>query len=182
MKKNACDRNIVGLLIDLDDTLFLEHTYVLSGINAVVDFVCKTHLPKNQSDTLKLNLQYQFLKFGRINLFNDIVEMVDNLEIDEVVSVYRNHKPEISLMTGVREVLEQLSQSYQLALVTDGNSGVQRNKIEALDIERYFEAIIFCDVDSTSVSFELILTLVFFRSSSFIFKDDFTKSSFDVSS
>ncbi len=46
------------------------------------------------------------------------------------------------LYPGAREVLEQLAQQATLALVTNGLSDVQRARIERLDIEQYFDAIV----------------------------------------
>lgn len=46
------------------------------------------------------------------------------------------------LYPGVREVLEKLAPRAKLALVTNGLSGVQRARIERLDIGKYFDAIV----------------------------------------
>ena len=45
------------------------------------------------------------------------------------------------LYPGAREILEQLDQRATLALITNGLSGVQRARIERLDIGKYFDAI-----------------------------------------
>ncbi len=46
------------------------------------------------------------------------------------------------LYPGARDVLEQLAGQATLALITNGLSGVQRARIERLDFEQYFEAIV----------------------------------------
>ncbi len=46
------------------------------------------------------------------------------------------------LYSEAREVLEQLTQQATLALITNGLSEVQRARIERLDIEQYFDAIV----------------------------------------
>lgn len=46
------------------------------------------------------------------------------------------------LYAGAREVLEQLGENASLAMVTNGLSEVQRARIERLDIDRYFDAIV----------------------------------------
>lgn len=138
-------RKVTALLIDLDDTLYLEHTYVLSGIEAVVDFICREYLTLSRRDVLIKDLQYNFLKFGRKQLFNSIVEEAKGLQMQEIVTIYRQHTPKISLMSGIEEVLNKLSTRFQLALVTDGNSIMQKNKIKALGIESHFNVIVCCD-------------------------------------
>ena len=46
------------------------------------------------------------------------------------------------LYRGARDVLEKLARQAKLALVTNGLSGVQRARIERLDIGKYFDAIV----------------------------------------
>lgn len=46
------------------------------------------------------------------------------------------------LYEGVREILDRLSGKVSLALVTNGLSEVQRARIERLDIDRYFDAVV----------------------------------------
>ena len=99
---------------------------------------------------LETKLKYNFLKFGRANLFNSIVDATEGLDITQVVSVYREHQPSITLLTGVEAALKKLSQRYKLALVTDGNTLMQKNKVNALQLEQYFDVITFCQDYSAS--------------------------------
>ena len=46
------------------------------------------------------------------------------------------------LYTGARDVLQQLSEQASLAMLTNGLSEVQRARIERLDLEKYFDAIV----------------------------------------
>ena len=46
------------------------------------------------------------------------------------------------LYPGARLALEQLAQTATLALVTNGLSEVQRSRIDRLDLERYFDAVV----------------------------------------
>ena len=46
------------------------------------------------------------------------------------------------LYEGVREVLDRLRGNVSLALITNGLSEVQRARIERLDIDRYFDAVV----------------------------------------
>ncbi len=46
------------------------------------------------------------------------------------------------LYEGARDVLHELSEQASLALITNGLSEVQRARIERLDIEKYFDAIV----------------------------------------
>ena len=46
------------------------------------------------------------------------------------------------LYTGARDVLEQLGKQASLALLTNGLSEAQRGRVERLDIDRHFDAIV----------------------------------------
>ena len=102
------ENKISALLIDLDDTLYLEHTYVLSAISSVVDFIYCNYSIYDDKNMLETKLKYNFLKFGRANLFNSIVDATEGLDITQVVSVYLEHQTSITLLTGVEAALKNL--------------------------------------------------------------------------
>lgn len=137
--------HIRAVLLDLDDTLFLEHTYVLSGIRAVAEFLSSKGALPVDPESLFRELAHRFLKYGRIGLFDEAVEQCGGISIAEVVAAYRNHQPQISFMPGVPEHLSRLRAHYKLAVVTDGNQQMQSNKIKALDIGNLVDEIVFCD-------------------------------------
>ncbi len=57
-----------------------------------------------------------------------------------VLAIYRNHKPDISLTAEVADFLTRLKNNgIRMGLVTDGRSIAQRNKIEALKLDRWIE-------------------------------------------
>ena len=62
------------------------------------------------------------------------------------LKVYRRHKPEIHLYDGVKEMLENLHQrGIRTGIITDGRPEGQRNKIEALGLEKMVDDIIITD-------------------------------------
>jgi 2-haloacid dehalogenase len=65
------------------------------------------------------------------------------------------------LYPGAREVLEQLAEVATLALVTNGLSEIQRARIERLEIEDYFEAIVISAEVGTAKPHTDIFDLVF---------------------
>lgn len=116
------------VVFDLDDTLYKEVDYVRSGLMAVAH-----HL----GDDSLLDVMLKARSKG-INAFEAVKEQRSDAEIDKMIEIYRNHKPQISLSRDTTLTLDYLHSKYTLALVTDGRSVGQRNKIEALALERYF--------------------------------------------
>lgn len=116
------------VVFDLDDTLYKEVDYVRSGLMAVAH-----HL----GDDSLLDVMLKARSKG-MNAFEAVKEQRSDAEIDKMIEIYRNHKPQISLSRDTTLTLDYLHSKYILALVTDGRSVGQRNKIEALALERYF--------------------------------------------
>ncbi len=136
-----------ALLLDLDDTLYDERSYVESGFRAVALFLEQERdLPADYSYPSML----AFLELeGRGHIFDRIVERfeirhADGL-VDQCISIYRAHLPDIAPYAGVAALLGSLSSRYPMALVTNGAPEMQSNKIEALGLRQYFESIVFCD-------------------------------------
>ncbi len=61
------------------------------------------------------------------------------------MSVYRDHRPDIRPFPGVVALLEALKPTYRLAILTDGYLRTQKLKLEALDLQRFFDTVVFTD-------------------------------------
>jgi putative hydrolase of the HAD superfamily len=134
-----------AFLIDMDDTLYDEHSFVLSGYRAVSEFVAQ-HFNVLERDVYTA-LWYAFLKFGRSGAFDRVIEKME-LEkelIPKMIGVYRNHSPEITFYPGALGVLRKLRELAPVAIVTDGAASVQRKKIESLGLEREVDRVVLCD-------------------------------------
>lgn len=136
-----------ALLIDLDDTMFPESSYVESGFRAVAQFLEETRdLPADYSFPSMM----AFLELeGRGAIFDRIIERFEirNSEglVAECVDVYRAHKPNIQAYEGVKGALADLSDRYALALVSNGLPAMQQRKLDSLGFEDFFDAVVFCD-------------------------------------
>lgn len=128
------------LIFDLDDTLYDERTFVLSGFLAVaryleekygMDAVSSFHYMKTLLDTE-----------GRGQIFNEVLKRFgcfSKTEVKKCISVYRHHRPSLSLFPEAQVLLE--NNLNNLYLVTDGHKIVQHNKIKSLGIEDKFKKI-----------------------------------------
>ena len=133
------------VIFDLDNTLYPEETYVRSGFSAVARYLSG----KYNYDFVKLfsKIMDIFNNDGRGKVFDKLVNDLNfNEEISTLVYIYRYHLPDISLYPESIPLLDNLKNNYKLALITDGRAFVQKRKVEALNIENYFDIIVFTDV------------------------------------
>ncbi|MDE6160297.1 MAG: HAD family hydrolase [Muribaculaceae bacterium] len=118
------------ILFDLDDTLYAERDFLHSGWHAVA-----------AASGIDPSEAYALMRSAD-NAFDALHERVPGFSVAEMLDIYRNHVPEISLPRGVAEMLGRLSDIYGGAgIISDGRSATQRNKIKALGIESYFSYI-----------------------------------------
>lgn len=136
------------IVFDLDDTLYDEVDYCKSGFTSVARFLA--NLPGAPSSERIFDcLWKQFTAGNRIRTFNAALDELgisyDDKLVTELIKVYRNHVPKITLPQDSRDVLNQLSSKYTLALLTDGFLPAQKLKVQALEIEKYFKCIIYTE-------------------------------------
>ena len=142
---------ITTVVFDLDDTLYDEIDYCRSGLASVAEFLAD--LPGiPPAERIFEVFWTEFTAGNRTKTFNAALEQLgiaadtdDNKLIGDLVKVYRSHVPKITLPDDSRDVLEQLSDKYTLAMLTDGFLPAQRLKVEALGIEGYFKCIIYTE-------------------------------------
>lgn len=127
-------------VFDLDDTLFSERQYELSGITAVWNKL-NGFWPE-----IKVHLSLESLHNSRTQWVELILKIepenyIFNREL--LLEIYRNHLPVIELYKDSAQLLSFLVENNaKLALITDGRSTSQRNKLRALGIEHLFDPII----------------------------------------
>ena len=136
---------IKAVVLDLDDTLYPEHSYVDSGFQAVGHYLAETY----KIDGFHNVANRLFAEGQRGKIFNETLDCLNfpyhEALIKELVDIYRHHKPAIQLDKKTMQVLEYCSQHYKTALITDGFKNTQRNKIEALGISTFFDFICVTD-------------------------------------
>lgn len=131
---------------DLDDTLIPEVLFIKSGIRHIAQL---------------LNKRYPYLPYMRVTGCMDIALMTrinhysalesilkefglsNSLDMKEIVAEFRGHVPDSSiyhLSPSYIEILQDLKQrGISLALITDGRSLTQRNKIMAAGLYSFFD-------------------------------------------
>ena len=119
-------------VFDLDDTLYSERDFEKSGI----EFVYNNFNIKN--------IELRSILNNRENWIEQIIDGSNNqITLQMVLDIYRNHFPTIQLYKDAKVFLEKLlSQGDEMSLITDGRSITQRNKLRALGIESFFKTIV----------------------------------------
>jgi len=127
--------------------LYDEVEYCKSGFTSVSEFLAD--LPQMPpAESLFDAFWKQFTAGNRTKTFNAALRelgIVDYKLIRQLIYVYRNHDPKITLPQESRDVLSELGPKYTLALLTDGFLPAQQLKVQALGIEKYFECVIYTE-------------------------------------
>lgn len=123
------------IVFDLDDTLYDEPTYVMSGFKVVSKFISgKWGISEKES----LGFMLSELEKGRGHIFDDILKKIGKFSqknIREMLSIYRLHQPDIKLYPEAEACLKRLHK-FSLYIVTDGNKNVQASKVKALELDK----------------------------------------------
>ena len=133
------------IVFDVDDTLFPEREFVRSGFQAVGEWILNKYgVPGFFEVAWKF-----FAQGNRGKIFNLVLAEIgieDNPQIiQELLQIYREHKPQISLFSDARWAIDYFKTHKKLAAITDGYLITQRNKVAALEIASSFEAIVYSD-------------------------------------
>lgn len=126
---------VTTIVLDLDDTLYLEHHYVRSGIVAVGDWMRKRH----GVDDFASTAQALWNDGQRGRLFDATLRQLglapERTLVEAMIVTYRAHRPDIVLESDAAAFLATPPDS-RLALITDGPPVSQLRKIEALGLDR----------------------------------------------
>ncbi len=138
---------IRALLIDMDDTLYDERDYVLSGFRTVAAAVAQ-RFPRADPEALYAGMLSELATSGRGSVFDAALERAgispQPSYVAELVEIYRAHQPVLTFWPGVSETLADLRHNYRLAVITDGLGVMQRNKAAALALGERVDEVVYC--------------------------------------
>jgi putative hydrolase of the HAD superfamily len=133
------------VVFDLDDTLFPEEDYVLSGFRAVDAWLAK----ELQITGFRAQAEVFFRSGARGNIFDLALSHIgveaDKTLIDTLVQVYREHQPELRLFPDAEWAVHHFAKQGLIALISDGYLIAQQNKFAALGIAPLFHTVVFSD-------------------------------------
>jgi len=125
-------------VFDLDDTLYRERDFLKS---AYYD-ICNEVLPENA-----MNLYNEMIGIHDSggNAFKFLVEKypAKKISLEKLLSLYRNHHPNISLREGVLDMIQGIKRGQsKFGIITDGRIVTQRNKLEALGLSQLIDKLL----------------------------------------
>ncbi len=132
-----------ALVFDLDDTLYAERRFALSGFRAVADHVAARFDADRRAVFQSL---WRSLRIGRRASAFQMVRDEFALPVGAVEmmrEVYRAHMPELRLSDASRAVLTRARQSWRVGILTNGLPEIQRRKVEALGVEALVDAVVY---------------------------------------
>lgn len=138
---------VKAIVFDLDDTLISEKEYIKSGYHHIAGIIeDRFAIDKNQvfDDLMSL------FESNPQNIFN---RLYDKYQIEyskemilELVKEYRGRYPDIQFYNDVLPCLTELKRlGIQVGIITDGYAIAQRQKLKAVQADKYFDEIIVTD-------------------------------------
>ncbi len=131
--------------VDMDDTLFEERDFVLSGLTATAAYTAGWGLDPSIVETF---LTQHFTRHGRERIFDHLLQAflghAEPDRVQELVAVYRQHRPDIAMYEGAADGLRLLRQRGRVILVTDGLAAVQERKVSALGLSSRVDQVVYC--------------------------------------
>jgi putative hydrolase of the HAD superfamily len=135
-----------AIIFDLDDTLYSEEDFVLSGFRAVADWAAEKLGIESQEGYISLSsLYHQGIRNNTFDFWLSLHQVETSDITIKLIDVYRNHSPNINPFPEINTLLQNLSRFYKIGLVSDGYLAVQKRKLAALKLEHFFDAIVFSD-------------------------------------
>jgi len=141
------DDALEAVLFDLDDTLYPQAEF-LAGAWRAVAAACAAlaDVPAEKVLAALETVAADGSDRGRIidRALGHIG--LGDLEVEPLVNVFRSYAPErLRPFSGARRALRLLRARVPIGLVTDGDVGIQRAKLHALELESAFDVIVFSD-------------------------------------
>jgi putative hydrolase of the HAD superfamily len=132
-----------AVLFDLDDTLYRERRYALSGFRYLAGLLEAT---AGIDAARSFGLLASSLRHGRrATALQALCVSVgfSHEAVPSLVDVMRGHMPSLGLPMSSVCTLEALRADFRLGIVTNGFPGVQRRKVAALGVERLVDTVVY---------------------------------------
>ena len=138
--------SLQAIVFDLDDTLYSEQDYVMSGFRTVAEWAAvNLGIAQYEGFTTLSNLYHQGVRNNTFNQWLAIHQIENPAVVTKLLDVYRAHAPTISPFDESIDLLKTLTKSYKIGLVSDGYLQVQQRKWTALGLDLFFDGVVFSD-------------------------------------
>jgi len=134
---------VEAVVLDIDDTLYLERDYVRSGFEAVGRWAQRELGVDDFAD----RAWAAFESGSRNTIFDEVLTAcgapTNDATITELVARYRTHPPSIVLAADAEAGLDRWHRVAALAAITDGPLSSQQAKARALGLDRWTSTVVF---------------------------------------
>lgn len=132
-----------AIIFDLDDTLYRERRFVLSGFAAVARALEKQlGVPRDESFRLLARAMREGHRATALQRLCRTYRLREDI-VPRLVDVIRAHRPRLRLPRETRAVLEALRADWRIAILTNGVPAVQARKVRALGLAPLVEHVVF---------------------------------------
>lgn len=140
-----------AVIFDLDDTLYRERRYALSGFRQIAEVV-------SMSCDVEAGAAFVWLatclKQGqRARAFQVLCERLGYPaeSVPALVEIFRQHAPALRLPPSSLRTLARMRGTWRIGIVTNGYPDVQRRKVSALDLASQVDEIVCASEHGTGV-------------------------------
>jgi putative hydrolase of the HAD superfamily len=138
-------RAVRGWVFDIDDTLYLERDYVISGFMAVGRWIKEAHGIHNFAEAAIARYE----RGSRGTTFDlalaDIGVEVHAGLVAQMVRAYRTHVPAIALLDDTLSFFRRLVGIMPIAIISDGPLDSQSRKVTALGLNAIAKVVFLTD-------------------------------------
>jgi putative hydrolase of the HAD superfamily len=128
---------------DLDDTLYPERAFVLSGFEAVAGWIeAEVGLPKAATARELTDFFSGGVRGDTFDRWLKSHDLPVGSYRERMVEVYRRHAPRLAAYPDVVPSLQRLWKTYRLGLATEGPAKVQHAKLDALGLRGLLQRVV----------------------------------------
>ena len=131
------------VIVDIDDTLYLERDYVCSGFRYLDDWCLRVLGVAGVGGRAWDYFEAGVRNTTITDAMTDLGLRPDEATTRQVVAAYRQHAPGITLLPDARLCLDALGRDHALGVITDGPVESQRAKFAALGLDRWIPRPVF---------------------------------------
>jgi len=139
---------ITAVLFDLDDTLYDQRQFLDGAWRAVAERAALDGVDRDRLESALRDLATHGSDRGHIIDLALARLGATSAAVPSLVAAFRSHAPEhLDAYPGVIDALHDLSTRVPLGLISDGDPVIQRAKLAALGVARYFTSVVLSDED-----------------------------------
>ncbi len=143
---SSAEPSIEAVIFDLDDTLYAQADWLAGAWDAVARRAAEFGVDEHHFRAALIHVAAQGTDRGRLidRALDDVG--AHGVPVDLLVDTFRHfHVHRLWPYPGAAETLRLLATRVPIGLVTDGDPGVQRDKLRALRLAHMFDAVVFTD-------------------------------------